>query len=284
MTRTDPPPHPETLDESGLPPYITLAHMFHAPTGWNIRNRTMSQYVLQYVVDGVADYPVENRHYRTLRGDLLFHRPGERHSILTHDGETYICISIVFHFGSEPFPLEAAFGGAHLLGNFAEHPIHTMLSQLVIHYHQPGEHHRLASQGLLLQILAGAAESFASGRREAAPAEQKIHARMVLVKNYLQQHYDRPMRSEELSHISGLSENYVTIQFKRAFGMTPSQYLLRVRAEKAKELALHTDLSISEIARRVGYSDVHTFGRMFKKVTGYNLTSFRTSLFGNVFA
>ena len=283
MSKMNPPPHPEWPEEPGWPPYITLAHMFNAPPGWNIRDRTMSQYVLQYVVDGVADYPVEDRHYRTVRGDLLFHRPGERHSILTHDGKPYICISIVFHFGSSPFPLEEAFGGAHLLGNFAEHPIHTMLSQLVIHYHQPGEHHRLASQGLLLQILAGAAESLAGGRQTAEPMDMKIHARMVLVKNYLQQHFDRPLRSEELARISGLSENYVTIQFKRVFGMTPSQYLLRVRADKAKQLALHTDLSISEIARQVGYADVHTFGRMFKKVTGYNLSSFRSSLFGNVF-
>lgn len=272
------------LDEYGLPPYITLAHIFHAPPGWHIRDRSMTQYVLQYVVDGMADYPVEGRSYRTECGDLLLHRPGELHSILTHDGIPYVCISVVFHFGSAPLPLESVFEGAHLLGNFAGHPIHDQLTQLVIQYHQPEEHHRLASQGLLLQILAGAAAAYGNAGRTASPAlDNKLHAKLVLVKNHLKANFDREPRAEELERISGLSKNYITAQFKRAFGMTPSQYVIWLRVEQAKELALHTGLSISEIAHKVGYADVHTFGRMFKKQTGYNLSSFRSSLFGNIY-
>jgi YesN/AraC family two-component response regulator len=68
-------------------------------------------------------------------------------------------------------------------------------------------------------------------------------------------------------------------QFKKTFGMKPIQYMIHVRVEKAKELALLEGLSVGEIALEVGYSDVHTFGRMFKKKTGYSLSQFSTSLF-----
>lgn len=60
-------------------------------------------------------------------------------------------------------------------------------------------------QRALLQILGAAAESFARVRPEAASEEQKIHAKMALVKNCVQQHYAEPMRLSELERISGLS-------------------------------------------------------------------------------
>jgi hypothetical protein len=51
------------LSDYYFPPYITLAHMFHAPKNWSIIDREMTQYVLQYVVDGFAHYPVGDRNY-----------------------------------------------------------------------------------------------------------------------------------------------------------------------------------------------------------------------------
>lgn len=270
----------EQLGETSFPPYITLAHLFNAPPGWAIRHRTMKQYVLQYVVDGMAEYPVEERDYLTKRGDLLFHRPGERHSILTVEGFPYVCISIVFHFGAASCPVESVLQDTHLLGNFLDHPIHEQLSQLVVHYQQPGAHHQTACQGLLLHILASAAEAVRGAQSDAESVAAPKHlAKLVLVKNYIARHYDQELSFPELERISGLSKNYITIQFKQSFGMTPSQYLLSTRVNQAKELALHTDLSIGEIAQRIGYADVHTFGRMFKQKTGYSLSRFCSTLF-----
>ena len=61
--------------------------------------------------------------------------------------------------------------------------------------------------------------------------------------------------------------------------MTPIQYLIYIRIEKAKELAVQEGLTPSEIAHRVGYSDVHTFGNMFKKKTGISISAFCELLF-----
>lgn len=254
------------------PPYITLAHLFHAPEGWAIHNRVMNQYVLQYVVDGVAQYPVEDRPYVTRTGDLLIHRPYERHSILTVPNEPYVCISIVFHFGSVPFPMNDLIGTGHLLGNFKEHPADNMLSQLVAHYRQPGFIHQVQCQRLLMHILTEAAERRAESGRLMGPEWNK--ARLVLVRNYIVNHYQEPVRHTDLERVSGLSRNYIIVRFKQAYGMTPMQYLTWIRVNKAKELAIQTNLSIGEIANRVGYADVHTFGKMFKKQTGMSLSQF----------
>jgi len=274
--------HPaETLpwmEDFHAPPYITMAHTFHAPRGWGIDHRVMNQYVLQYVVSGTAEYPVSGTHYVTGPGDLLFHRPGEPHSIRTVPGNPYICISIVFHFGAQPFPEERLFGDRHLLGRFDGHPVERMLTELVRLYQQPGLPAKLRCQGLLLQLLGEAA----SPREEPGSREKPSSlAKLVLVKNFIIDHYDEDIGHAHFEKVSGLTRNYIIRQFKLVFGMSPIQYLTWVRVQKAKELAIQTDLSAGEIARSVGYADVHTFGRMFKKKTGGSLTEFCSSLTTN---
>jgi len=113
---------------------------------------------------------------------------------------------------------------------------------------------------------------------EATPAKRNNHAKMVLVKNHIIRHYRENLQIRDLEKITGLSRDYIIEQFKRTFGMTPIQYLIHVRVEKAKELALYAGLTVGEIAERVGYSDVHTFGKMFKKKTGTSLTQFCSAL------
>ncbi|WNR46234.1 helix-turn-helix transcriptional regulator [Paenibacillus roseipurpureus] len=274
LTTMQPAETMDMLQDYYFPPYITLAHMFHAPQGWAIRNRLMSQYILQYVVDGFADYPVGDQPYETHRGDLLFHRPNELHSIIKADDRPYVCISLVFHFGTSAFPYEELFKGKHLLGNFADHPVETMLSQLVTHYRQPGLVHQMHCQSLLMSILAQAAQGNETSTRSDAITMPKL----VLIKNYLTEHYSREIQIKELEDVSGLSKNYILTLFRQHVGMSPMQYLTWIRINKAKELAIHSNLSFSEIADRVGYSDVHTFGRMFKKKTGQSLTQFCANL------
>ncbi|MFC4779310.1 helix-turn-helix domain-containing protein [Paenibacillus sp. GCM10023252] len=263
------------MEDYHCPPYITLAHSFNAPEGWVVENRILMQYSLQYVVKGAADYPVGSKPYRTEEGDLLFHRPGEIHSIRTIAGEPYHCISIVFHFGAVPFPFDELYGGRHLLGKFSGHAIERMLTELVHLYRQPGLPAQLQCQGLLMRILGGAAEFEHGPEHRKEPANL---AKLILIKNYIIHHYDEDIQHQDLERVSGLTRNYIILSFKRVFGLSPMQYLVSVRVQKAKELAVQTDLSVGQIARSVGYADVHTFGKMFKKKTGVSLTQYCGSL------
>ncbi|WP_164716734.1 helix-turn-helix domain-containing protein [Paenibacillus whitsoniae] len=264
------------LNLVSFPPYITLAHLFHAPEGWRTPTRSFPQYALQYVVKGTAIYQIEDKTYTTKQGDLLMHQPNELNAIHTISGEPYICISLVFHFGGQAMPFQSWTRGHHEFGNYLNHPLEAMLTQLVSNYKHLEPERQLKSQGLLLQILAELTIPLRYRAHDSSP-----HAnmnKMILVKNYMIEHFQKPMNYERLEGISGLSKNYLISQFKACFGMPPSQYQLRVRIQRAKELALQSGLSVSEIAQEVGYSDVHTFGKMFKKKTGISLSEYVSTL------
>ncbi|RTE02068.1 AraC family transcriptional regulator [Paenibacillus whitsoniae] len=268
------------LRDTYFPPYITLAHTFNAPAGWGISHRVLKQFQLQYVLSGCAQYTIEGKSFLTQKGDLLFHRPGERHSVSTIPGEPYVCLSLVFHFGQSAFPMDELLPGANDLGNFACHEVERKLTSLVIHYRQPGLVHQLQAQTLLMELLL--MFNRLAGERsvqEASAAQRNNFTRLVLAKNHIIEHFAKEMMIKDLEAITGFSGDYLIVQFKKTFGMTPIQYQIHLRVEKAKELAVHEGLTPSEVAQRVGYRDIHTFGKMFKKKTGTSLSQFCATLF-----
>ena len=94
-------------------------------------------------------------------------------------------------------------------------------------------------------------------------------------KQYIQEHADEPLTLEEVSRVVGFNASYFSSLFKKETGQNFVEYLSEVRMERAKELLKETDLPVSEICGRVGYSDLKYFTKSFKKVTGIKPGEFR---------
>lgn len=74
-----------------------------------------------------------------------------------------------------------------------------------------------------------------------------------------------------------LSRSHFTRKFQRATGISPWRYIMTRRIIRAKDLLSNTDLSIKEIAVRVGFEDPNYFSRLFHKETGSSPTEFRSA-------
>jgi AraC-like DNA-binding protein len=75
-----------------------------------------------------------------------------------------------------------------------------------------------------------------------------------------------------------VSTFYFCKMFKKATGLTFTDYLGRLRVEKAKNLLLNPHLRVSEIAYTVGFQSLTHFNRVFRKLTGESPTDFREKL------
>lgn len=90
---------------------------------------------------------------------------------------------------------------------------------------------------------------------------------MISVVNYLTDHFDKPITSRDLSDKFHFTYDYITRVMKRSYGITPWQFVQRLRMERAKELLENTDYTLSNIAAQVGYNDLSVFYKAFKKYT-----------------
>ena len=89
------------------------------------------------------------------------------------------------------------------------------------------------------------------------------------VERFLREHYAESITGEELSRRFGFVPSYITKLFRAHRGVSPLQYLTRVRLDKAKEIIRgEPRLMLKEIAQMVGYSDPLYFSRVFRKEVG----------------
>ena len=63
--------------------------------------------------------------------------------------------------------------------------------------------------------------------------------------------------------------------FKQKYGVTVVDYLTELRIEEAKKLLLETDMTVSEVAEEVGFSDTSYFSKVFLKSAGIPPSSYR---------
>lgn len=91
----------------------------------------------------------------------------------------------------------------------------------------------------------------------------------------IHQNYTRALSLTELASTVGVSKSYLSRIFKLETGISLWDYLNRFRIQKAKELLLHTDASITGIAADVGYEDVGYFGRIFREVVSCSPRAYR---------
>jgi AraC-like DNA-binding protein len=109
------------------------------------------------------------------------------------------------------------------------------------------------------------------------PAETLVtgHPGVMAVKDILHTRSREPWSLAALSRIAGLSPSRLTALFVHEVGLSPHQYLLHERIQRAKELLRGTDTPVTEIALALGFSSSQHFAKMFKRVAGRTALDYR---------
>jgi len=109
-----------------------------------------------------------------------------------------------------------------------------------------------------------------------APENQDDYPKLIIeVKDFLEHNYKENITNTVLSQRFGLVASYISRLFKQSTGLSPGEYLTKVRIDKAKILMRsNPDFMVKEIAGMVGFKDAYYFSKTFKKETGIWPTEF----------
>ena len=97
-------------------------------------------------------------------------------------------------------------------------------------------------------------------------------------KAYIHENQAEELSLNRVAGVVNTSSFYFCKLFKRCTGMTFTNYVSRIRIEKAKNLLLNPNLRISEIGYEVGFQSLTHFNRVFKKIIGQSPTAYRGQL------
>jgi AraC family transcriptional regulator len=88
------------------------------------------------------------------------------------------------------------------------------------------------------------------------------------VEQFVAENLDRTIAVGELAALARLSTTHFSRVFKRSFGVTPRDYVMRARLERAKTLLTQTSVSLCQIALDCGFCDQAHMSRIFHQVIG----------------
>lgn len=95
------------------------------------------------------------------------------------------------------------------------------------------------------------------------------------ITDWMAEHLAEEFSLARLAEQAGMSEFHFNRLFKRATGVPPSQYQIKLRLDAARRLLRETKKSVITIANEVGYSNPSHFAQLFRKETGLSPTDYR---------
>lgn len=228
-----------------------------------IRKKKRQHHGFLFTVRGTEEYRFGERTVRAVPGSVLYIPKGESYTT-TLEGEESEVVVMDFELsgetaGARPFCVMFPQGGA--VGScFSDAETswertvgYPVLCKSMIY--------KIAS----LMILQEARYLESDKEKKISEAVSYLHA------HYLQNDF----RVEQLYGIADVSPKYFGMLFFRKFGMTPKEYVLFLKIERAKKLLLSEKCSIRDIADQLGYSDIYHFSKIFKEKTGYTPSMYR---------
>jgi len=146
-------------------------------------------------------------------------------------------------------------GNAHAVTEDAS-PMHTVAGQLM--------------RGLLMDLEAGLP------RQAGASGTARHHEQVVeRIAGRIREQPGEAPSVAELASEAGYSPDHLSRVFRDVLGLTPRDFIVAQRVERAKQLLAESALTVQQIADALGYSSVYFFSRQFKAKTGMSPTAYR---------
>ena len=131
----------------------------------------------------------------------------------------------------------------------------------------------------MVKMLAVFAEHLSMVSNQIVMHQQNTEPPMITrAKEFIRDHQTEHLSLGQAAAAVHTSSFYLCKMFKKAMGINFTDYVSRLRVEKAKNLLLNPNLRISEIAYEVGFQSLTHFNRVFKKITGQSPTEYRAHL------
>ncbi|MCD2348840.1 AraC family transcriptional regulator [Clostridium guangxiense] len=239
---------------------------------WNGKYRTDEHCLIQYTLSGEGELEFNNTTYKLKQGDaFIVEIPGSHCYRLPEHSNSWELLYIQFSKEALPFwnQLIALTGPVFsiknnssiekLMWNIYEMSVNNdfqdvyqcskyayeLIMNLISHFHKEQEYKVLPSS-------------------------------IEVCKQFINHHYNTQIGLDDMAKVAQISKFHLTRKFEKELGITPNNYLIKIRLENSvKLLTSQNNLTLEDIAKNVGFSCANYYGKVFKKKFGVSPDEFR---------
>ena len=106
----------------------------------------------------------------------------------------------------------------------------------------------------------------------------EYYRRLKQIKDHVDHYYSEEISLETAARVAATEKSYFSTFFRKKVGITFTEWLRRFRVAKAMDIIETSDHSICEVAYEVGFGDLRSFQRAFKKYTNLTPSEFKKSI------
>ena len=215
---------------------------------------------LLYVEHGSLHSVADGRELHLQQGDLIIYGPNQWHMQYADTDISPRCLRIFFDMQGDLKALQNR--------KFTAEGVTEQIIRLLLQEQERTESYTdemilaLLNQLILLLMRQVAGKPLPVSRMQGE--HRIIHRSLLFVSNHVWEDLSVPF----VAHHVDMSPSYLTALFHKHLGISPGEYIRRVKLQESKHLIRENKLNFTEIAAELQYSTVHQFSRQFKEKFG----------------
>jgi AraC-like DNA-binding protein len=230
---------------------------------------------LMYIISGQGKCLIKKNEYELKTNTALLLRKGQKHQLI--DKPKKAMVVFVIYFSERITEIKRNLIEPLANKNIVKVPIQyarrirTFLRQMLYEQNNRPEHYKLALQQLLLYIIINLNRATVFEKKQAKKlTSSNSLERVNAVLDYIKIHYYERNSLPDVAKAASLSQRQFSNLCKKTTGRSYIQFLNSLRIKRAEELIKKTDMPVSDIAFEVGFEELSTFYRAYKKHQGAN--------------
>lgn len=245
---------------------------------WGFEKR--ENYVLHYVLGGKGSFKMDGKRWELKKDDVFLILPEIETFYQADEEEPWQYLWIGFSgLSAEECVKSIGLSKEKPTGSYTCGENLRGIIQQILNAHELTFENELLRTALLMEFLAVLIKDqnrrFPKAKKKGQAKDYSNEMYVWYAMDYMKSHYSEKIKISDLADYIGITRGYLTDSFKKFIHLSPQEFLLQLRMDRAVELLRDTELPVHKIAGQVGYDDPLTFSKRFNQRFGMSPTQYR---------
>jgi AraC-like DNA-binding protein len=244
--------------------------------GWKFGPYVRESYVIHIVKKGKGTFSTAGVKHELGPGQAFIIRPGEETTYRADDNDPWSYMWVGFHgYRADDFIEAMGFTKDKPVVEIKQMDVCTQCVERMLAASQITRINEVKRQSEVMMLFATIMEDNADKVKKPDNTEypSKIYVKAAL--DFITEKYMNKIKIDDIAEFIGISRSHLTGSFKKEMGVSPQEYLINFRLEKAASMLRTTKEQINIIAYQCGYEDSLSFSKAFKQKYGMSPKAFR---------